>query len=103
MNSVEDFELFKETLRAAAYGPFFPDWEFHTLFGLERSAFRALADAFTPNTVIVGDVELALRGAMNNLLGYPHGQEATWSEWLSVSPGELQTVFSRFRSARNVA
>ncbi len=47
-----DFEKLSETdkavigqaLRAAADGPFFPDREFHTLFGLERSDVRATAD-----------------------------------------------------------
>ena len=30
----------KECLLAAAEGPFFPDWEFHARFGLERAEVR---------------------------------------------------------------
>ena len=38
MLSAHDHKIIAEALSAAAEGPFFPDWEFHTLFGLEREA-----------------------------------------------------------------
>jgi hypothetical protein len=67
-------------LRAAVEGPFFEDWEFHALFGLDRSEVEVVLDAW-PNlpTADFGDLSaeraqyLAVNGAMNNLLGYPHG------------------------------
>jgi hypothetical protein len=36
-----DKAIVGQALRAAANGPFFPDWEFHALFGLERSEVSA--------------------------------------------------------------
>ena len=91
--------MFKESLVAAAHGPFFPDWEFHSLFGLGRIEVESIADSFSPTTPLTGDVALALNGAMGNLLGYPHDQEVAWSQWLSVTPTELQVIFSRWRAS----
>ena len=39
-----DSRVIGECLRAAVNGPFFPDWEFSTLFGLTRDEVRAVAD-----------------------------------------------------------
>ena len=38
----KEMELVRQCLRAAVQGPFFPDWEFHTLFGLEREDVAAV-------------------------------------------------------------
>jgi hypothetical protein len=95
-----DFEAFKQSLIAAAYGPFFDDWEFHSLFGLDRAKVKSIADSFSPDTPISGDVALALNNAKGNLFGYPHRQEAIWSKWMSVSPAELQETFSRWRASQ---
>jgi hypothetical protein len=103
MESASDFQAFRESLVAAARGPFFPDWEFHSLFGLDRGQVESIADSFSPTTPLSGDVTLALNNAIVNLLGYPHGQEAAWSQWLSVTPVELQVIFSRWRASGNEA
>jgi hypothetical protein len=103
MSNTSDFQLLREALLAAARGPFFPDWEFHTLFGLNRADVESVADTFSQSTPLTGDVTLALNGVMNNLLGYPHQQDAVWAQWISVSPTELQAVFSTWRASRNEA
>ncbi|MFZ3214454.1 MAG: hypothetical protein WA192_00160 [Candidatus Acidiferrales bacterium] len=86
-----------EALRAAADGPFFPDWEFHTLFGLERTDVRAIADAWPRPAASHEDLKLAVTNSLNNLLGYPHGNEAVWSKWISVEPRELRELLNRLR------
>ena len=101
MRSISDFQVFRESLVAAARGPFFPDWEFHSLFGLDRSEVESISDSFSSATALTGDVALALNNAMGNLIGYPHDQEAVWSQWLSVTPAELQTIFLRWRDSGN--
>ena len=103
MGDISDYQVFKESLLAAARGPFFPDGEFHPLFGLERADVESIANTFSPSTALAGDVALALNNAMNNLLGYPHQREAAWSEWLSVSPAQLEIVFVRWRVSGNGA
>ncbi len=103
MQSNTDIQAFQESLLAAARGPFFPDWEFHTLIGLDRPTVESIAASFTASTPLEGDVALALHNSMGNLVGYPHGQEAAWNQWLSVTPTELQAVFSRWQASRNEA
>jgi hypothetical protein len=89
-------QVIQQCLRAAADGPFFPDWEFQTLFGVSRSEVRAVASAW-PN---VGDstegVSLAITNSLNNLVGYPHGQDHVWSQHISVAPDELVRILRRW-------
>ena len=96
-----DFSVIKECLHASAYGPFFPDWEFNTLFGLERSRVCSIADTFDASSPITEDIELAVNNSIGNLLGYPHGLDSAWSQWISVSQSELQNLFSRWQTARS--
>ena len=90
-----------QALHAAADGPFFPDWEFHTLFGLERSDVRAIANAWPERNASSKDIELAVNNALNNLLGYPHQQEVVWSQWMSVDRRQLNGLFNRLRGLRD--
>jgi hypothetical protein len=86
-----------QALRAAADGPFFPDWEFQTLFGLQRSEVRAIADAWPQPTASAENVTIAVNNSLNNLLGYPHSMEAEWAKWISVEPEHLNELFNRLR------
>jgi hypothetical protein len=100
LSSVEK-AIVGQALRAAADGPFFPDWEFHTLFGLERSEVRAIADAWPEPTASSGEVERAVNNSLNNLLGYPHKCDAVWSQWISVDRQQLEELFHRLRGLRD--
>ena len=89
-----------QALRAAADGPFFPDWEFHTLFGLTRSEVRAIADAW-PNVPLASEsVALAVDNSLNNLLGYPHRQDSLWSEWISFEQDQLDELLNRLQDGK---
>ena len=103
MEDVDVVRILRESLIAAARGPFFPDWEFHTLFGFQRVEMEAIAEAFTATTPHTGDVARAINNAILNLIGYPHDGESVWSQWLSVSPAELQVVHSQWRAAGKAA
>jgi hypothetical protein len=90
-------------LRAAVAGPFFPEWEFSTLFGLSRSEVRDVSDRY-PDVDQDDDTEmgnddswLAINNAFSNILSYPHGQEAVWSEWISVPASEVERVYKKWR------
>lgn len=90
-----------QALRAAADGPFFPEWEFHTLFGLTRTEVRALADAWPTIDLTNPNIELAASTALNNLLGYPHGQDSAWFQWISVERRELDELLGRLQGSGN--
>ena len=89
-----DQNAIRELLLAAAKGPFFPDWEFPTLFGCSRSEVAELGERLPSDAGQMAD--LAIGNALNNMLRYPHGQNAAWSEWLSVSRDELEELARRW-------
>jgi hypothetical protein len=86
-----------ECLRAASDGPFFPDWEFQTLFGLERNQVRRIAAAIPDINDSSEEVALAINNAMAHLTGYPHQKETLWSQFISVSEEEVDRVFDKWR------
>jgi len=92
-----------ECLRAAAYGPFFPDAEFGTLLGLSRQEVQEISDRF-PNldeadndSGELSDASLAINNAFANLIGYPHGVRQRWSQYISVSPDDLKALLYKWR------
>jgi hypothetical protein len=93
--------IIAESLRAAVVGPFFPDWEFSTLFGLERLEVAEIARAWPEVDESEERVDLAVRNALNNLTGYPHGHERDWDRFLSVSPARLTETLRRWRLPRD--
>ena len=88
-----------ERLKVSADGPFFSeDIEFQIIFGIERHELQSVIDEWwvdddTPSE----DVTLAINNSLNNLLGYPHGKNHLWSEYISVSPREVERVFEKWR------
>lgn len=93
---VTDDDIIGQWLTAAADGPFFPDWEFRTLFGLERAEVASIAAAW-PRLLPGADTDLAVNNSLANLTSYPHGRETQWSDFISVPPSELDPVFRRWR------
>jgi hypothetical protein len=92
-----------QCLRAASEGPFFPDWEFHTLFGLERHQLARIVAALPDIDDSDESVSLAIHNAMGNLLGYPHRETAAWSQFISVSEAEVSRIFDRWRHQKTNA
>jgi hypothetical protein len=90
-----------EVLRAAADGPFFPDWEFHSLFGLEREEVRRIADDWPLPTAPPDDVVVAVNNSMNMMLSYPHRKHDMWEDWISVDQHAVNELFNRLRGHRN--
>jgi hypothetical protein len=100
--SEADKKILGQALRAAADGPFFPEWEFHTLFGLQRTDVRAIADAWPHlDSFSHEHVIIAVNNSLNNLLGYPHGEDAVWSQWISIDREQLDELFGRLRGRRD--
>jgi hypothetical protein len=88
-----------ECLRAAVDGPFFPDWEFHTLFGLQRGEVAKIASSCPSVDDSDDSVALAIHNSMGNLLGYPHGEEKAWRQFISVTPQEVERIFRKWKQA----
>lgn len=93
-------QVIGQCLRAAAYGPFFPDGEFASIFGLARSEVAAVADQWPVVIDSAEHVKHAVGNSLNNLLGYPIKKErlAHLDDYLTVEPGELRDVFAAWRA-----
>ncbi len=90
-------KIIGECLDAAANGPFFPEWEFSTLFGLERSEVAKIAKDW-PNIDLDGAfVDLAINNALCNLWGYPIDKESAWDSLISVSRSEVGELLALYQ------
>src|SRR4029077_19527488 len=78
-------EVVRDCLRAAAEGPFFDDWEFHTLFGLKRDEVKNVLESWPNLDENNESVVLAINNSLNNLLGYPlHERNHEWPKFIAV-------------------
>lgn len=80
----QQVQIIGECLRAAAYGPFIPDWEFSALFGLQREQVAHVADEW-PVVLESYDIMVpAVSNALNNMLHYPSKFRDQWDDYISV-------------------
>jgi hypothetical protein len=96
----QDVAVIGTCVRADADGPFFPDWEIHTLLGFDHADLRRIADSWPPS-VPGTEAESAAWGCLNNLLGYPHGRRDVWSEFIPVTPEHLRSLFDRWIASQD--
>lgn len=94
--SEQEIRVVRECLAAAANGPFFLDWELHSLFGCSREEVRMIATAWPDIDDRELDAVPAVVNSLNNLLGYPHGIERQWQDIISVSRGEVEALLRKF-------
>ncbi len=93
--SKDDLKIVRECLVAAVWGPFFPEREFSTLFGVDRVSVAKVMQS-RPN--VNGEdetVSLAVSNAINNLVGYPHGEGLT--RHVSATSERLIEIRERWR------
>jgi hypothetical protein len=96
--SSKERKVIYECIKAVAEGPFFPDWEFQTLFGIERKELKSFVSSW-PNIDDSDEaVILAINNSMANLVGYPHGKEREWRKYISVSPNEVSAILLEWKS-----
>lgn len=94
-------------LQIAVEGPYFPEWEFHTLMGLSRDVMRAVAKSWPEAPPDVPDYFesgaeaqlVAVNNAANHLVGgYPHGVGQTALERdLGCTVGEVFQALAAWR------
>lgn len=100
--SDDDRDLIGRCLRAAADGPYFPDWEFPTLFGLDRDTVHGAADRWPTGDVDAESAE-AVDQSILHLWGYPHGREGQLVKQLGLDDRrELEALLDRWRAHRRV-
>ena len=91
-------QVIGECLRATAFGPFFSDWEFHSLFGVDRDEAIRVAESW-PN-IKETDISAGylINDSFNNLLGYPHRKQSDWKTYIPVSRDKVYNTYHRYRT-----
>jgi hypothetical protein len=93
--SKDDLRIIRECLVAAVEGPFFPEWEFSTLFGLERADVAKVMHSWPDVSGEDKTVKVAVSNAIGNLVGYPHGEDL--AQYVSATPEHLLETLKRWR------
>jgi hypothetical protein len=90
----DEIALIASCLLAAEEGPFFSDWEFQTLFGIERSELAEVRQRW-PN-VDLGEeqVECAVMNSMVMLIMYPHGVEDALRAYVPGGRKEIERLLA---------
>ena len=92
---VEATEVIGRCLSAWADGPFIDDWEFQTVTGLDRDEVRSVRDTW-PMITDLPLADHAVRAALGQLLGYPHG--LSLEEHAGVSDAQVRAARSAWCS-----
>ncbi|MGH4034095.1 hypothetical protein ACQB60_34795 [Actinomycetota bacterium Odt1-20B] len=82
--------------RGPVNGPFFPDWEFHTLMGFTRDEIAVIAVSW-PASSDSGERDDAVNNVLNMLLGYPHGYDSRWHEYSAATLAQIARTFASWR------
>ena len=96
--SLEEQSTIYECVKAAVNGPFFPDWEFHSLFGLSRKEMAEIVKLWSSINLDSQDAQLAINGALNNLTGYPHPYFEVWQDYLPSDRHAVIALFEKWRA-----
>ena len=91
-----DKSVLHRCLEVASAGELFEDWEFQTLFGLERGQLAAISAKWPDVDQTDPDVDLAVTNAVANLLGYPHGKSL--EVLVGATHSELRSILALWRS-----
>ena len=92
--SEREWDIVVKSLRAAADGPFFPDWEFETLVGASREEVRVAAFTWVRGDKSSRRIELAT-SVIGNLLGYPHDQMRELMALVGADRTELEAIIQK--------
>lgn len=94
-----DKKIIFECLEASVRGPFFPDWEFSTLMGLEKRDFIKIIELWPEIEGNQENIRAAIINSIVNLLGYPHGCESIWDQFISVDKKTLEGLYQRIKDS----
>lgn len=92
-----ELSIVRDCMQAVVKGPFIPDREFPTLFGIERTAVAAVLNQWPAVDFADETVRLAVLNSLVQLLGYPIEQPAEWPLYIHASEDEVKRVLEKLR------
>jgi hypothetical protein len=91
----KDIAVIGEVLHLAADGPLFPDWEFQTLFGIERNEMREVAKRWPKVDFTAETVRAAVLVSLVWTEVYPHGCHELVEKTLGVDMSFVHQLYRR--------
>jgi crotonobetainyl-CoA:carnitine CoA-transferase CaiB-like acyl-CoA transferase len=88
----DDVAVVAACLQASDEGPFFPDWEFQTLFGVERSELRRVRMRWPNVSLTEETVYVSVMNSVCHLLVYPHGEEEALLRYVPEGRDRIQRL-----------
>src|SRR5579863_5829198 len=89
--SKDERELLRECVCAAAEGPFFPDWEIHTLLGAYREQLQRICEQW-PTSMEDPNSRSVAKNVLVNLAGYPIDEPNRWGEFISADLEDVRAL-----------
>ncbi|GGR24549.1 hypothetical protein [Deinococcus ruber] len=93
-----DQKVIGECLQAL---PLFVSEDLSTVTGVEENRLLEIIKTFPNVSDSNEDVDLAIHGALTNVVGYPHGMHKKWGTFISVSAEELSLIHARWRALKD--
>jgi hypothetical protein len=93
--SESERQIVCECLRAAENEDIFPEWEFETLFGVDRKILKSVRLAWPDVDASDPEVRLVIANSMSHLLGYPWTSDKRWETHLSIGAVEVRAVLEK--------
>ncbi len=98
--SADQRELVQRCISAALHGPYLDDDdEFEAIMGITRDELAETLAAW-PKAAAHGSSVYAVSNALNNLLGYPHGQWRQLSRELEATEQEVAEALAAWTTTR---
>lgn len=82
----------RQALLAIADDKFIQDWEFYTVISVTREEMRAESGRFPQSSAY------AVVAALNNIGGYPHGEDEHLKRQYDITRDEALSVLQKLRS-----
>ena len=96
----EEIEIVRSALAAAVDPLFFPDWEFQTLFGVDRSTVSRVRETWPDRRVAEDEFLCAVINSLNSLLGYPHVQDDLLARYVPEGTTRIQAILIKLTVPR---
>lgn len=95
--SVREKQIIAECLRAAESEAMFRDWEFETLFGVERVLLSATRAHWPDVDETNRDVRTLIANSLGHILAYPWAQNKNeeWHRYFTANPAETRALIDR--------
>lgn len=84
-----------ECLRLVTSKKVFEDWEFETLFGVNRDSYFQILESWPNVNMHDANTESMVINAMNHVLGYPWGDEGEWRVHFSATPDDIMRTLEK--------